>query len=161
MAKQMVDYTKNQILVQFGQRHACAGQPALAVDLAIVGLRVYLYGWAAFLATRKAVQLVFSFFDSSLLFPLFQVGEDARFCLRVEIAALPDRLFQARRAVPGAGLNGKSKVKDGLDGIQEGTMIIIIMLSAINANRVLGNTQVEIQKDLEKPELGPENQQGR
>jgi flagellin len=56
--------------------------------------------------------------------------------------------------VPVAGLNGKSKVKDGLDGIQEGTMIINHNMSAINANRVLGNTQAEIQKDLEKLSSG-------
>jgi flagellin len=46
------------------------------------------------------------------------------------------------------------KAKDGLDGIQEGTMIINHNMSAINANRVLGNTQVEIQKDLEKLSSG-------
>jgi len=53
-----------------------------------------------------------------------------------------------------AGLNGKSKVKDGLDGIQEGIMIINHNMSAINANRVLGNTGAEIQKDLEKLSSG-------
>lgn len=56
--------------------------------------------------------------------------------------------------MPVAGLNGKSKVKDGLDGIQEGIMIINHNMSAINANRVLGNTGAEIQKDLEKLSSG-------
>jgi flagellin len=53
-----------------------------------------------------------------------------------------------------ARLNGKSKVKDGLDRIQEGIMIINHNMSAINANRVLGNTGAEIQKDLEKLSSG-------
>jgi flagellin len=51
-------------------------------------------------------------------------------------------------------LEGKAKVKDGLDGIQEGTMIINHNISALNANRVLGNTQADIQKDLEKLSSG-------